>query len=462
MPDSYDILVIGSGESGKYLAWTMAAAGHRTAVIERELIGGSCPNVACLPSKNIIHSARVKSLASRAAAFGLNVGAISTDMKAVQERKRAMVADLIKVHLGRYEAAGVELIMGTGRFVGPKTVAVHRGDARERTVVGDRVFLNLGTRATIPDVPGLSDAAPMTHVEALELERVPEHLVVLGGGYVGLELAQAMRRFGSAVTVIERGPQLAGREDPDVGAAILELFRDEGIEVLLKTEVRHVDGRSGQGVRVRSGGANGDQTIEASDLLVAAGRTPNTGGIGAELADVDLDSRGYIKVNERLETTAPGVWAMGDCAGSPQFTHVAFDDFRIVRDNLNGGNRTTRNRLVPYCMFTDPELARVGLNESEARARQIAYRVARMPMAAVLRTRTISEPRGFMKMLIDEGSDRILGFTVFGAEASELMATVQTAMLGNLPYKALRDALFTHPTAAEGLTLLLASMTSDR
>ena len=309
----------------------------------------------------------------------------------------------------------------------------------------------MGTRATLPDVPGLIDAAPMTHVEALELERVPEHLIVLGGGYVGLELAQAMRRFGSEVTVIERGPQLAGREDPDVGAALLELFRDEGIEVLLKTEVRHVDGRSGQGIRVRSAGANGDQTIEASDLLVAAGRTPNTQGIGADLAGVELDSRGYVKVNERLETTAPGVWAMGDCAGSPQFTHVAFDDFRIVRDNLNGGSRTTRNRLIPFCMFTDPELARVGLNESEARARHIAYRAARMPMAAVLRTRTISEPRGFMKMLIDEGSDRILGFTVFGAEASELMATVQTAMLGNLPYTALRDALFTHPTAAEGL-----------
>ena len=209
-------------------------------------------------------------------------------------------------------------------------------------------------------------------------------------------------------------------------------------------------------------GANGEQIIEGTDLLVAAGRTPNTQGIGADLAGVELDSRGYVKVNERLETTAPGVWAMGDCAGSPQFTHVAFDDFRIVRDNLNGGNRTTRNRLIPFCMFTDPELARVGLNESEARARGIAYRTARMPMAAVLRTRTLSEPRGFMKMLIDEGSDRILGFTVFGAEASELMATVQTAMLGDLPYTALRDALFTHPTAAEGLTVLLANVRSDR
>ena len=431
-----------------------------TAVIEQKLIGGSCPNVACLPSKNIIHSAKAQSLALRASEFGFDTGRISTDMKVVQERKRRMVVDLVKVHLGRYQAAGVDLIMGRASFVGLRRVAVHEGDTHVRTITGERVFLNVGTRAAVPDVPGLSDAAPMTHVEVLELERVPEHLIVLGGGYVGLELAQAMRRFGSKVTVIERGPQLAGREDPDVGAALSELFRDEGIEVLLNTEVRHVDGRSGQGLRVRSVGTHGDHVMEASDLLVAAGRIPNTQGIRADLAGVQLDSRGYVNVNERLETTAPGVWAMGDCAGSPQFTHVAFDDFRIVRDNLNGGSRTTRNRLVPFCMFTDPELARVGLNESEAGARQIPYRVARMPMSAVLRTRTISEPRGFMKILIDERSDHILGFTVFGAEASELLATVQTAMLGNLPYTALRDALFTHPTAAEGLTALLANVPS--
>jgi pyruvate/2-oxoglutarate dehydrogenase complex dihydrolipoamide dehydrogenase (E3) component len=459
--DSYEVLVLGSGEAGKYLAWTMAAAGHRTAVIERRFVGGSCPNVACLPSKNMIHSAKVKSLAARASAFGLDAGSIRTDMKAVQQRKRKMVDDLIRVHVDRYETAGVELIMGNARFVAPRTVAVHREGADTRVISGERVFLNLGTRATLPDVPGLTDAVPMTHIKALDLERVPERLIVLGGGYVGLELAQAMRRFGSEVTVIESGPQLAGREDPDVGAALLELFRDEGIHVLLHAEVRHVSGRSGQGIRARSAGANGDQIIEGTHLLVAAGRTPNTQDIGADLAGVELDSRGYVKVNERLETTAPGVWALGDCAGSPQFTHVAFDDFRIVRDNLNGGGRTTRNRLIPFCMFTDPELARVGLNESEARTRQIAYRTAQLPMAAVLRTRTISEPRGFMKMLIDEGSNRILGFTVFGAEASELMATVQTAMLGDLPFTALRDALFTHPTAAEGLTLLLANVRSD-
>lgn len=352
--------------------------------------------------------------------------------------------------------------MGTGRFVGLRTVAVHGRDAHARTLVDDRVFINVGTRASIPAVPGLIDAAPMTHVQALELERLPEHLVVLGGGYVGLELAQAMRRFGSEVTVVERGPQLTGREDPDVSAALLEQFRDEGIEVLLNTELRHVDGRSGDGIRALTAGANGDRTIEASDLLVAAGRTPNTQEIRADLTGVELNSHGYIKVNERLETTALGVWAMGDCAGSPQFTHVAFDDFRIVRDNLNGGSRTTRNRLIPFCMFTDPELARVGLNESEASAQHITYRLARLPMGAVLRTRTTSEPRGFMKMLIDPGTDRILGFTVFGAEASELLATVQTAMLGNLPYMAVRDALYAHPTAAEGLTVLLEKMTRDQ
>jgi pyruvate/2-oxoglutarate dehydrogenase complex dihydrolipoamide dehydrogenase (E3) component len=281
---------------------------------------------------------------------------------------------------------------------------------------------------------------------------------VVGGGYVGLELAQAIRRFGSQVTIIERGTQLAGREDPDVADALLELFRDEGIQVLLRTGIRRVEGRSGEHVRLQVEAEGRIQVIPGTDVLIAAGRTPNTDGMGLDLAGVELDKRGYITVNERLETTAPGVWAVGDCAGSPQFTHVAFDDFRVVRDALNGGTRTTRDRLTPYCMFTDPELARVGLNESEAKARGLKYRLATLPMSAVLRTRTLSEPRGFMKMLIDVDTDRILGFMALGAEASELMAVVQTAMLGELPFTALRDALFTHPTAAEGLTVLLANV----
>ena len=456
--EQYDALLIGSGEAGKYLAWTLSKEGQRTALVERRMVGGSCPNVACLPSKNIIHSAKVASLAARAAGFGIRAGEIAIDMSGVQRRKRKMVEDLVKVHVDRYEASGVELIMGQARFVAPRTVTVDLSDGGARTLAGRRVILSVGTRATIPEVPGLADARPMTHVEALDLDRLPGHLIVLGGGYVGLELAQAFRRFGSRVTVIERNSQLAKREDPDVAGALLELFQHEGIQVLLNAEKSRLEGRSGEGVRVHVETPDGAQIIDGSDVLAAAGRTPNTGGIGLELAGIELDERGYVIVNERLETTASDVWAVGDCAGSPHFTHVAFDDFRVVHDTLNGGARTTRDRLTPFCMFTDPELARVGLNESEAKSRGIEYRLATMPMSAVLRTRTLSEPRGFMKMLLDAGSDRILGFTVFGAEASELMATVQTAMLGQLPFTVLRDALFTHPTAAEGLTVLLANV----
>ncbi|HEY0872469.1 MAG TPA: mercuric reductase [Vicinamibacterales bacterium] len=457
-PEHYDLLVIGSGEAGKYLAWTLSKEGHRTALVERKLVGGSCPNIACLPTKNVIHAAKVASYVARAGEFGVSADAIATEMAGVRRRKQKMVDDLVGVHLGRYDQSGVDLIMGHARFVAPKTVNVTLNDGGTRVLTGERVILSVGTRAMVPDLPGLADARPMTHVEALDLERVPDNLIVVGGGYVGLELGQAFRRFGARVTVIERGPQLAGREDADVAAALVDLFRDEDIEVLLRTELRRVEGRLGDRVRVTVDGEGGSRTIESTDILMATGRSPNTHDLGLELAGIEQDARGYVVVNDRLETTAPGVWAVGDCAGSPQFTHVAFDDFRVVRDRLNGGPRTTRDRLVPFCMFTDPVLARVGLNESEAKARGIAYRLATMPMSGVLRTRTLSEPRGFMKMLIDTNSDRILGFTVFGAEGSELLATVQTAMLGGLPFTTLRDALFTHPTAAEGLTVLLANV----
>ncbi len=456
--EHYEILVIGSGEAGKHLTWTLAQAGHRTAVVERKYIGGSCPNIACLPSKNVIRSAKANWFARHGVEYGIQTGPVSTDMKGVFNRKRKMVESEVQFHLDRFKATGAELIHGEAHIIGPKAVEVHLNDGGRRTVTGDRLFLDLGSRAMMPDIPGLADAKPMTHIEALDLQRLPAHVIVLGGGYVGLELAQALRRFGTRVTIIERGSQVAMAEDPDVSQAIRENFTSEGIEVLLGTQVRKVEGLSGQSVQVHAETDSGEQTIEASDLLVAVGRTPNTQGIGLGTAGIELDSRGYIKVNERLETTAPGVWAMGDCAGSPQFTHVAFDDFRVVRDNLNGGSRSTRDRLVPFCMFTDPELARVGLSESEAKKRGIAYRLAKIPMAAVLRAVAIGETRGFVKMLIDVQSDRILGFTAFGMEASEMMAAVQTAMLGGLSYTVLRDAIFTHPTAAEGLGPLLASV----
>src|SRR5712692_1625619 len=452
--DQFDILIIGSGEAGKYLAWTMAKAGRRTAVVERGLIGGSCPNIACLPSKNIIHSAKVAELARRAAEPGIATGPVTIDMAGVRARKRQMVDGLINLHLDHYKASGAELILGEARFVGPKTVQVRTRDGDTSRLAGDQIFLNVGTHAEIPDVPGLKAARPMTHIEALELDRAPEHLVMLGGGFVGLELAQAMRRFGSRVTLLERGPQLAGREDGDVAEEILRLFREDGIEVLLSTDLLEVEGSSGQGIRAWVRNSQGERAVEGSDLLVADGRVPNTQGLGLENTGVELDDRGYIRVNERLQTTAPGIWAMGECAGSPHFTHVSFDDFRIVHDNLTGGNRTTQGRLVPFCLFTDPELARIGLSESEARKLAIPYRLARIPMAAVLRTRTLSETRGSMKALISADTDEILGFTALGTEAGELMAIVQTAILAKLPYTALRDAVLTHPTMAEGLTSL--------
>jgi len=457
-PERIDNLVIGSGEGGKYLAWHLARLGQRTVVVERKWIGGSCPNINCLPSKNEIWSAKVADLVHHAAEFGTITAPPAIDMAKVRKRKREMVEGLIAANLANYKASGAELVMGEGRFIAPKTIEVRLNDGGTRVLEGDRVFLNLGTHAAIPPITGLEASRPLTHVEALELDYQPQHLIVVGGGYVSLEMAQAYRRFGSRVTIVEQGPQIAGREDPDVAEAIQRIFNDEGIDVLVGAETLEVRGNSGRRVSVRVRSASGGETLEGSDILVAAGRIPNTAGIGLEAAGVDLDAHGYIKVNDRLETAAAAVWAIGECAGSPQFTHVSFDDFRIIRDNLAGSSRSKHERLVPFCMFTDPPLARVGLNEREAHNLGIAVRVAKLPMIGVLRTRTIGETKGFMKALVDAHTDRICGFTMLGPEAGEVMAIVQTAMLAGMPYTSLRDTIFTHPTMAEGLVFLFGNM----
>ncbi len=458
-PERFEVLILGSGQGGKLLAWHLAGSGRRTAVVERRWIGGSCPNIACLPSKNEIWSARVAHLAQHAAQFGTMItGPVTTDMARVRQRKQNMVDGEIALHLHNYKTTGGELIMGTGRFVAPKTLEVRLNDGGTRVLAGDQVFLNVGTHAAIPSVPGLEAARPLTHIEALELDYLPSHLIVLGGGYVGLEMAQAYRRFGSRVTIIEAGPQLMTREDPDVADEMQRILGDEGIRVLLKAETLNVHGRSGEEVSLTVRTTSGEQKIEGGDILVAAGRVPNTAGIGLEAAGVELDARGYIRVNERLETTAPDVWAIGECAGSPQFTHVSDDDFRIIRDNLAGGKRSTRDRLVPYCVFTDPPLAHVGLSEGEAERQGITTRVARLPMKGVRRTATTDETQGFMKVLVGGSDDRILGFTMIGAEASEVMTVVQIAMLADLPYSRLRDAVIAHPTMAEGLGPLFSNV----
>jgi pyruvate/2-oxoglutarate dehydrogenase complex dihydrolipoamide dehydrogenase (E3) component len=451
MAEDYDLVVLGSGAGGKLLSWTLAARKQRVAVIERKYVGGSCPNIACLPSKNVVHSAKVASYLRREE-FGVRGGSI--DMRAVHDRKRRMVDGLVAIHLQKYKESGAELVMGSGRFVGPKTIEIVLNAGGTRTLRGKNVVINTGSRARLDDTPGLSASQPMTHVEALELDRAPEHLIVLGGGYVGLELAQALRRLGSRVTVVERNGALIHREDADVTEAIEQLFGDEGIEIRTGTTVERVEGRSGESVRLFTRGGK----IVGTHLLVAGGRTPNTDGIGLEKAGVELDGHGHVKVDERRRTTAEGVWAVGDCAGGPYFTHISANDFRIVLDNLAGGGRVSTGRQVPFCLFTDPELARVGLSEREARERGIPYRLAKLPIAHVLRTHTLSETRGFMKALVEKDGDRILGFTAFGPEAGELMATVQVAMAGGLPFTVLRDAVLAHPTMAEGLGDLFAGV----
>jgi pyruvate/2-oxoglutarate dehydrogenase complex dihydrolipoamide dehydrogenase (E3) component len=459
-PEEFDLVILGGGTGSTIAAWTFAGEGRRVAVIERKYIGGSCPNIACLPSKNIIHSAKIASYFRRSEEFGIARKDFTVDMSVVRGRKRQMVSGLNDMYLDNYKKTGAEFILGSGRFIGPKTLDVTLQDGTTRPLRGTNVIISTGTHAALDSIPGLVEAQPLTHIEALELDETPGHLLVIGSGYVGLELAQAMRRFGSKVTVIGRDERLLPREDEDVTEALRSLFEDEDIDLILNAHIKQISGKSGQSVSIALSQNGVDKKLTGSHLLVAVGRIPNTKDIGLELAGVELAPGGYIKVNERLETTAPGVWAIGEVAGSPQFTHVSVDDFRVVHDSLTGGKRVTTGRQVPFCLFTDPEFARVGLSEKEAKAQGIAYRLFKVPMEAVLRARTLSETRGFLKALVEPDGGRILGFTAFGVGAGEIMSSVQVAMIAGLPYTALRDAILTHPTLVEGLIPLLSSVPS--
>jgi len=456
--DHFDVVILGSGQGGKLLAWNLAKSGKRIAVVERQWVGGSCPAVACLPSKNEIWSARVAHLVRNANRFGVKTGDVTIDVAEVLARKRGMIEREVSFHLRAYQSSGASLVMGRGYFVGPKTIEVQLNEGGTRSLSGDEIIVNVGSHAAMPAVPGIEEAKPLTHIGALDLDYAPAHLIVLGGGYVGVELAQAYRRFGSRVTIVQRAPYLVPLEDPDAADELRTLLRDEGIDVLTTAETLSVVGLSGDLVRMTVRTPEGERDIEGSDLLVATGRVPNTDGIGLDKAGVELDARGYIRVNEYLQTTTPGIWAIGEAAGSPHFTHVSVDDFRVVRDNLAGGKHSTRDRLVPHTVFTDPPFARVGMNEREAAQKGVAVRVATLPMSNVLRTEATDETRGFMKVLVSEDDDSIVGFAMIGSEAGEVMAVIQAAMLAKLPYKRLRDAIFSHLTMAEGLGPLFSNL----
>lgn len=456
--EHYDAIVVGSGQAGTPLCRALAEAGMRTVLVEREHVGGTCVNEGCTPTKTMVASARVAYLARRGADYGVQTGPVSVDLKQVRQRKRDIVNSFRNGSQGRIEkTANLDLIFGTASFTGPKSLLVRGKDGSERALTAERIFINAGTRALRPPVEGLDRVPFLDNASIMELDAMPEHLLVLGGGYIGLEFGQMFRRFGSRVTIVQRGTQLLSGEDADVAEEVAKILREDGVEVILQAEVQGAAPAAGGRVdlSVRAAGARDMRILTGSHLLVAVGRVPNTDRLNLAAAGVQTDRQGYVQVNERLETTAPGVYALGDVKGGPAFTHISYDDFRVLEVNLlKGGHATTTGRLVPYTVFMDPELGRVGVSEREARGGGRPIRVAKMPMASVARAREADEPRGLMKVVVDAASGEILGCAILGIAGGELMSIVEIAMMGRLPYTALQNAIFAHPTLAESLNNL--------
>jgi pyruvate/2-oxoglutarate dehydrogenase complex dihydrolipoamide dehydrogenase (E3) component len=457
--ERYDAIVIGSGQAGKPLALSLAQAGRKTAIVEREHVGGTCVNVGCTPTKTMVASGRVAYLARRAGDYGVRPNPVQVEMAKVRQRKQAIVESFRNSGQRQLEKTeGVDLLFGEASFTGPKTVAVRMNNGGTRQLTADTIFINTGGRPSSPPVPGLDSVPTLDSTSIMELDVLPDHLLVLGGGYIGLEFGQMFRRFGSEVTVVQRGKQLLAREDTDVAEEVAKIMREDGIEVLLETQAVRAEQADGA-IRLTVRTQTGERTLSGSHLLAAAGRVPNTDALNLSAAGVKTDKGGIVQVNERLETNVPGIYALGDVKGGPAFTHISYDDFRIIRTNLlEGGNTTTTGRLVPYTVYIDPQLGRVGLSEIEARATGRPIRVAKMPMAYVARALEMSEPRGLMKAVVDAETNQILGCAVLGLEGGELMSMVEIAMMGKVPYTTLRDGIFAHPTLAEALNNLFASV----
>ncbi len=461
MATHYDAIVIGAGQAGGPLATALANAGRKTAIIEREHVGGTCVNEGCTPTKTMVASARVAYLARRAADYGVETGPITIDMSVVRKRKRDIVNSFRSGSQRRIESThGLDLLMGEARFIGPRTIEVHLSSGGVQQLTAEQVFLNTGDRPAMPPLEGIERVPVLNSTTIMELDAVPEHLLVLGGGYVGLEFGQMFRRFGSRVTIVQRGPQLLTREDPDIAGEVAKILREDGIDVLLQTAAVRVasgsDGHIQLTVRTQDGR---EHILNGSHLLAAAGRKPNSDMLNLEAAGVLTDARGYIQVNDRLETNQPGIYAIGDVKGGPAFTHISYDDFRIIRTNvIEHGQASIKDRVLLYTVFIDPQLGRVGLTETEAREQGRNVKVASMPMSYVARALEVDEPRGVMKAIVDADSGHILGAAVLGIEGGELMSMLEIAMLGKLPYTVLRDAVFAHPTLAESLNNLFSML----
>ena len=476
--DHYDAIVIGSGQGGTPLCQALAKAGMRTALVERKHVGGTCVNEGCTPTKTMVASGRVAYLARRGADYGVNTGALRIAMARVRKRKRDVVK---RFRTGNEKSIAktpnLDLIYGEAAFAGPKSITVRLLKGGRRSLTADRFFINAGCRPAVPALEGLKDVPHLDSTSIMELAEVPKHLVVLGGGYVGLEFGQLFRRLGSRVTVVQRSAQLFSGEDKDVAEAVAAILKQDGIQILFNATAEKVS-RSRRKIvlKVRVAGSSGKKSlraIEGTHLLVATGHVPNSDTLNLAAAGIAADNRGFIRVNEKLETTAPGIFALGDIKGGPAFTHISYDDFRIIRTNLLGptnalgrtnlikkGNASIANRMVPYTVFIDPQLGRVGLTEQEARTQGRAFRVAKMPMSYVARALEVDETRGFMKVLVDASSGQILGAAVLGIEGGEIMSQIQLAMMGKLPYTVLQDAVFAHPTLAESLNNLFGHFES--
>lgn len=461
--EHFDAIVIGSGQAGTPLCRALAEAGMRTALVEREHVGGTCINVGCTPTKTMVASGRVAYLARRGPDYGVNTGAVRIAMERVRKRKRDIVNSFRGGSVKRIaQTKNLELIYGEAKFTGPGTIEVAVSKRSQRALTARRIFINAGCRPVVPTLDGLADVPYLDSTSIMELAKVPQHLIVLGGGYVALEFGQLFRRLGSHVTIVQKGMQLLTHEDTDVAQAVGEILKQDGVRVLLNAEAESIRRKSG-GIVLKLQCGRKRREIQGSHLLVATGRRPNSDILNLAAAQISTDRRAFIRVNEKLETNVEGVYALGDIKGGPAFTHISYDDFRIIRTNLiEKGSATTANRMVPYCVFIDPQLGRIGITESEARERGHKIRVAKMPMSYVARALEVDETRGFMKAVVDKATGQILGAAVLGLEGGEIMAQIQLAMMGKLPYGVLQNAVFAHPTLAESLNNLFGNFVEEK